>query len=1630
MNTLLQTLRVFVLSSLLVALVTTDDANAQVVVGQRLSNAVVMPAQVRVATPGSASVVAPNAASPATASDTNGKPKAAEKPFEERRIEALLKAKIDRSLPTVLKAWSDKDKPNEEEKTTAKKDDKSADAKVANIYEDFVILEFESKPTFAKDESIEVRSDKKLLGTVKILSVEDMKVSGKFVAVKVDAKAESKKAKKTENDKTDSSNAKPEAAKPKDAKPKDADAKPEIETEKPQDDASDAKPAIEAATETETEAGPETSPESANEESKENAKPAAASTGPESVSQPWAVLKAGSVVTVKKPDDGSAKKAKEEAQIKSEVTQWSKIVTLGKWGEVKSFLATLKEADADKLYAHLLTKLAATPGVGEKQSSRSRNNRETPLSNFLSPEDILQITYAAPRPWKISITGNKKFKGLGKQVAGKWKGKITLEGAGLPAGTAMMPEVTAVIDIQLNGNKVSGTVELTTSGAGQSAEIAGGQYDAESGALTFSATKDGSTVTAAMTVEDGKMKGTLATNDGVGAPTMNFEGELIEPAEQPVDEDLAEDESSEVTELPAGVKLPPGMKLEDLPADVRQQILQQVAKTGDAPKKKSAAGGNSHIPILARLVRKSKNDGFDFSSYNEAIKQGASGIGGTEKDQKLIAADLYLKAGMIDEVEPFLPALADAIKEEDIISLKMWSQLSLGKYRSKQIAKWLNSAWEANMNLSSMESTNQADKDAAMVNLIELSPKIDREIGEKWLDESFTKSPERGMKILTNLGTKSSTMARQAATISEDERLKLLRLQNGAVEKLIKISPDLADQWSDALTLLADTWLKEADIAVQYGSANSGGGYWNYDQYGNSYWAGDDQYSRLRYGRNNQPQPIRIGDVLEIAPTEQWRKRVRPTLKTQMQRLFASLHLHVNEEDKAFPWIEKVADQNPAVAKDLVEEFLKIWTNNHDPNSDKRQRNQYIYFYGFDQKADAIPLTRSKQERNLEELQGWVDRIRAMELEELDENLLANAFTTCHSSAEVYDLDRVKSVFGDLGNLKPKTIAAICEKMRANLATNWRNIRNQEEKKTKRRQPEVQQEVLRGYNVASELAKEALQSSPDNWQLHLSLACLMFDENAYSQTVQKSSEFSDRRDKAYAQFKVAAEKYAAKVVELEKKDQKTEVFDRWFYAALGAVDLGKITNKTSPAPKQYPMIREAIMSLPGALGDAHMAKFANNMFSRMSPIKPEIKFRYLRGGFAIVEDHPRAWEARGLYDYYQDLVSELKLVAELDGEHQIGCDEPFGVYVNLLHTKEIERESGGFGKYVQNQNSMMYAFNYGRPTEDYRDKFTDAVNQALEEHFEVQSITFQSPEAMQSIPVKKEGWRTTPYAYLLLKARGSEVDRIAPLKLDMDFLDTSGFVVIPIESPAVVVDATKASPRPVSDLEVTQTLDERQAGEGKLIVEVTATAKGLVPPLENIVNLERENFEVVSIDDQGVLPARFDKDSDDIQILSERSWSVEYRTKEDKADVQEFTFADAKAADAELKYQRYDDVDLVDAQQNVSLERSYSNAGWSFLYWLIPAIALLLFASAAATFALTRPKVEKVAKFEMPDDVNPFTVLTLLRDIRQRNGISNEKATELEDSIQEVERSWFGKDRPSDESNLKELAQAWVEQAS
>ena len=165
----------------------------------------------------------------------------------------------------------------------------------------------------------------------------------------------------------------------------------------------------------------------------------------------------------------------------------------------------------------------------------------------------------------------------------------------------------------------------------------------------------------------------------------------------------------------------------------------------------------------------------------------------------------------------------------------------------------------------------------------------------------------------------------------------------------------------------------------------------------------------------------------------------------------------------------------------------------------------------------------------------------------------------------------------------------------------------------------------------------------------------------------------------------------------------------------------------------------------------------------------------------------------------------------------------------------------------------------------------------------------------------------TPYAYLLLKARGPKIDKVPPLRLDLDFMDTSGYVVLPVESPTIPVDASpaKGSVRPFEKLQLTQTLDERQAAQGKLIVEIKAAARGLVPDLDQLVSLDQPGFEREKIDDQGVSVTKFNQESPATVIDSERTWLVTYHAAPGQTKPPGlFRFASAKVDDAEQIFQR------------------------------------------------------------------------------------------------------------------------------
>ncbi len=1005
----------------------------------------------------------------------------------------------------------------------------------------------------------------------------------------------------------------------------------------------------------------------------------------------------------------------------------------------------------------------------------------------------------------------------------------------------------------------------------------------------------------------------------------------------------------------------------------------------------------------------------------DALDAGTTALGGADPAKRLLAARLILASGQPIHVGRFLPSLDETLAANDVERLNLLAVHFLGMHQQDGQPVMLEHAWQATQAVLAVPDAALAARQEALRRAMELAPRVQATLGEKWLVESFTTEPARGLEILATIG---AIISRDRMNFQAETRQTNLELQHRVVTTLLANAPERAVDWSAPLTVLALNWQQEAKWSQERDLSTQRGPQMQYDPFGNVYFSNYDYQQQMQMQQQRGPMPIPSGRLIDLRPGDPWLERIEPSLRPAVLAQTIELFLKVNEPEAAFPLIESVSSSLKDEGRRLAGRFLDVWTEKHDPNSSRRRTNRFMYIYGYNPQADGIPLTRSQQDRNLKELAGWVTRLRALPIDSLDETKIAEAFVKTHSLAEVYRLEDMQTVFGPLGAMKPDTLASLVQTMRTNLGSVWRAPQIQQDAKTKRTDKDIQAELLRGYSTALDALESALIAHPSHWGLRLAHSTIAFDQITFENSLSRDSDFMARREQAFAGFQRAAELYAAALPTLEAKDQSAQVYLQWFYASLGACDLEAVKFEYPEAPKQIPLIRDALAALPGEASQKHLTEFANALSTRMSAVQPELKHRYLGAGLQIAGDHERAREARDLYNYYQDLVTEVQLVTRIDGADVIGTS-PFGLFVEIRHTKQIEREAGGFQKYLQNQQGGYY-YNFGRPPENYREKFEEAARQALQESFEILSCTFHTDKIV-SRGTDQDGWRVTPYAYLLLKTKGPQVDAIPPLKLNLDFLDTSGFAVLPVASSRIVVDAGKsAAPRPASRIEVRQILDERKSRDGVLVLEVRATAQGLVPDLGSLLAFPPGDFEITETEDQGVHVTQLDAEADENSALSERLWNLTYRPKSGLGSPpRTFAFGTPNDPAIEVSHFRYADADLAQVAPVVDLLESYSRRGFPW-GWTFAALAL---AGAIGSLLIWRRQQRPVAAppttFSLPDDINPLTVLGLLRRIREHASLPSPHLGELDQTITDLEAHYFAPNG-SPHADLDQTARRWI----
>jgi hypothetical protein len=239
--------------------------------------------------------------------------------------------------------------------------------------------------------------------------------------------------------------------------------------------------------------------------------------------------------------------------------------------------------------------------------------------------------------------------------------------------------------------------------------------------------------------------------------------------------------------------------------------------------------------------------------------------------------------------------------------------------------------------------------------------------------------------------------------------------------------------------------------------------------------------------------------------------------------------------------------------------------------------------------------------------------------------------------------------------------------------------------------------------------------------------------------------------------------------------------------------------------------------------------------------------------------------------------------------------------------------------------------------------------------------------------------------------------------------------------------------RALSSLALTQILDDRYRKSSKLSLYVKATARGVIPDLGELVNLNLPGFTVESITDHGLAVTRLDTEGDTIAPVCERNWLLNLVQSSESDAPKLFAFPKPKLPADEVAFKHYVDADLVAVKETLALAGLplEPKSPWG----LISACAFFVFCG-AGLYLLLRPSkratAERAAAYTLPAHITPFSVLSLLRSMEQdpRLVIPADRRAELATTIRELERRFFGPGADSDgQADLERLARDWVTRA-
>jgi hypothetical protein len=116
-------------------------------------------------------------------------------------------------------------------------------------------------------------------------------------------------------------------------------------------------------------------------------------------------------------------------------------------------------------------------------------------------------------------------------------------------------------------------------------------------------------------------------------------------------------------------------------------------------------------------------------------------------------------------------------------------------------------------------------------------------------------------------------------------------------------------------------------------------------------------------------------------------------------------------------------------------------------------------------------------------------------------------------------------------------------------------------------------------------------------------------------------------------------------------------------------------------------------------------------------------------------------------------------------------------------------------------------------------------------------------------------------------------------------------------------------------------------------------------------------------------------------------------------------------------------------KEEVALVSRYDQQSYAWLWLPIAAIAAAVVVGSLVRRAVRGRRRVEAARFSVPEQVTPFTVLGLLRDIQHNNGLSDTDKIALGASIDRLEKHYFA-EAEQGEPDLRGIAVDWVAKTS